>query len=324
MKKSRFSYVLAAALAVCILAGQAAAGPLDRRSMEPRRNPAADDMIRIPGVVGMDYRDAMAYLQEAGLNPQLERIKKVDKRYEGREGLVVRQMPLPAGVAMLGSSVTITYYLPETARGDGYGDEDYYGEPGYGDEEYGGPGNGGEGYEGEDYGDEPVQGGGPTWGAPVGGGWTPPRSPLPGADAPASDVMPGGAPALPSRPAGLAPVIGGRQDTGDAPADVIRGKARSLPTGRDLQEAAGKGGVLKKGSGSKPVDTPAVKPDVTSKGRAAAGASGLRVPTPGQVGRALGAKEKATGAGAPSVGPVQSLPSTGGGAARPLSLRPCP
>ncbi|MFQ5736500.1 MAG: PASTA domain-containing protein [Thermodesulfobacteriota bacterium] len=309
MKKSRFTYVLAAALAVCMLAGQAAAGPLDRRSMEPRRNPAADDMIRIPGVVGMDYRDAMAYLQEAGLNPQLERIKKVDKRYEGREGQVVRQMPLPAGVAMLGSSVTVTYYLPEDSAGEGYGDDrDFgddgyedrgYGDQGYGDEEYGGPGNGGEGYKGEDYGDEPVQGGGPAWGAPVEGGWIPPRNPLPSpaAGTPASGITPGGGP-----------------DTGDtpAPAGAIRGKirekARSLPNGRDLQEAAGKG---KKAGGPKPAGAPSVKPVATPVGRAAAGASGLKVPTPGQVGRALGAKEKATGAGAPSVRPVPSLPSAG-------------
>lgn len=90
----------------------AGAGPLDRYDYEPRRNPAADTMIRVPGVLGMDPQSAMQALQQAGLHPFLKAEKKFNPQYQGREGTVVKQIPGPGGMAILGSSVTITYYAP--------------------------------------------------------------------------------------------------------------------------------------------------------------------------------------------------------------------
>lgn len=88
------------------------AGPLDRTDMGPRVNPATNDMLRVPGVVGMDSQNAMATLQQAGLNPRIHFIHRVTKSYAGQEGAVVKQIPLPGGMAMLGSSVTLTVYAP--------------------------------------------------------------------------------------------------------------------------------------------------------------------------------------------------------------------
>lgn len=122
---------------VLLLAGPAFAGPLDRSSTGPRVNPAADDMIRVPGVVGMHYKDGLDILQQAGLSPAIKRIKSVEPRYEGREGEVVRQVPAAGGVAMIGSSVSITYYLPEgmeaplPSDGDDEGEAEYYEDDGY-------------------------------------------------------------------------------------------------------------------------------------------------------------------------------------------------
>lgn len=92
----------------------ALAGPLDRQSgdYEYRTNPAVDDMLRVPGVIGMAYQDAMQVMQQAGLNPRMKKITQADKRYDGQEGLVVAQTPLPGGVAMIGSSVTVICYMP--------------------------------------------------------------------------------------------------------------------------------------------------------------------------------------------------------------------
>jgi hypothetical protein len=88
------------------------AGPLDRTDMGPRVNPATNDMLRVPGVVGMDSQGAMATLQQAGLNPRLHAIHKTLKKYAGQEGMVIKQLPLAGGMAMLGSSVSITVYVP--------------------------------------------------------------------------------------------------------------------------------------------------------------------------------------------------------------------
>lgn len=104
-------YAIATLLVMFILVGNALAGPLDRMS-EPRTNPAVDDMLRIPGVVGLSRSEALMTLQQAGLNPilKIERIKS--PKYEGMEGKVIEQSPNPGGVAMIGSSVSIRLYLP--------------------------------------------------------------------------------------------------------------------------------------------------------------------------------------------------------------------
>jgi len=104
-------YATATLLIMVMLAGTAFAGPLDRMS-EPRTNPAVDDMLRIPGVVGLSRSEALITLQQAGLNPilKIERIK--NPKYEGMEGKVIEQSPNPGGVAMIGSSVSIRLYLP--------------------------------------------------------------------------------------------------------------------------------------------------------------------------------------------------------------------
>lgn len=121
--KSRFKMRLALA-ALLTLGGLASveAGPLDRFSQEPRRNPAADNMLRTPGVVGLDYQGAVGVLQQAGLNPVPKYVRKVKKAYAGREGQVVLQTPAAGGVAMLGSSVSITVYDPPSKSGPGYSD----------------------------------------------------------------------------------------------------------------------------------------------------------------------------------------------------------
>ncbi|HOO46085.1 MAG TPA: PASTA domain-containing protein [Deltaproteobacteria bacterium] len=102
---------IATLLVMFMLVGNAFAGPLDRMS-EPRTNPAVDDMLRIPGVVGLSRSEALITLQQAGLNPiiKIERIKS--PKHEGMEGKVIEQSPNPGGVAMIGSSVSIRLYLP--------------------------------------------------------------------------------------------------------------------------------------------------------------------------------------------------------------------
>ena len=112
MPSQLFKLSVAGWALMCWMTGLAVAGPLDRSGDGPRINPAVDDMVRTPGVLNMDYEEAMSFLQEAGLNPRVKPIKRVVPRYAGREGKVVFQSPLPGGIAMLGSTVSITYYLP--------------------------------------------------------------------------------------------------------------------------------------------------------------------------------------------------------------------
>lgn len=93
------------------------AGPLDRTS-EPRSNPAVNDMLRVPGVVGVNKFEAMSTLQQAGLNPTLKIKIAVNSKHKGMECKVISQIPLPGGVAMIGSSVTIYVYMPPGASCD--------------------------------------------------------------------------------------------------------------------------------------------------------------------------------------------------------------
>ena len=92
MRSQTFKLGLVGLALMAWMAGLAVAGPLDRSSDGPRNNPAVDDMMRIPGVLNMDYEEAMGLLQEAGLNPRVKAIKRVPdyffrhKRARRREG----------------------------------------------------------------------------------------------------------------------------------------------------------------------------------------------------------------------------------------------
>lgn len=114
-------------LALLCAASPLLAGPLDRSDTGPRVNPATNNMLRVPGVVGMAYQNALATLQQAGLNPRLHTIRRTTRKYGGREGTVVRQLPLAGGMAMLGSSVSITVYAPGGASGAAVAPGDSYG-----------------------------------------------------------------------------------------------------------------------------------------------------------------------------------------------------
>jgi len=105
------NYLIATLLVMFMLGGNALAGPLDRMS-EPRTNPAVDDMLRIPGVVGLSRIEALTTLQQAGLNPMLKIVRSENSKLQGMEGKVIEQDPNPGGVAMIGSSVTVELYLP--------------------------------------------------------------------------------------------------------------------------------------------------------------------------------------------------------------------
>jgi uncharacterized membrane protein YgcG len=104
-----------------LLAGAALAGPLDRDEpvqMDSTVSSPATDMLRIPGVIGLDYDSAIGMLQDAGLNPRTETIETEDPRYAGKENMVVDQEPLPGGMGMYGTTVTVIYYAPKRSRGD--------------------------------------------------------------------------------------------------------------------------------------------------------------------------------------------------------------
>jgi hypothetical protein len=111
--------------AVCLLmaANASVAGPLDRLP-DARTNPAVDDMLRIPGVVGQTKTEACMTLQQAGLNPVVHILTGESAQYKGMECQVVKQSPLPGGVAMIGASVEIDVYAPtdcvDQIQGDAY------------------------------------------------------------------------------------------------------------------------------------------------------------------------------------------------------------
>jgi len=131
------------------------AGPLDRGEMQPRHNPAANSMLRVPGVLGQSERYALEMLQRAGLIVNATYIRKSMDKYAGRNGTVVKQIPSAGGMAMLGSSVTITIYKvkgePIDDSGGGYGGSG--GGTGASDGGYGDSGGGGYDGAGDDYGD---------------------------------------------------------------------------------------------------------------------------------------------------------------------------
>lgn len=110
--------VAAVLLLPLVLSLSALAGPLDRGDVGPRVNPATNDMLRVPGVIGMDPQSAFATLQQAGLNPRVHTILRTIKKYAGQEGTVVTQVPAAGGMAMLGSSVSLAVYNPGGTAND--------------------------------------------------------------------------------------------------------------------------------------------------------------------------------------------------------------
>lgn len=111
MKKRSVTF-LVSALAIMTICAGAWAGALDRRAPQQRYNQAADEMIRVPGVIGMWEQDALAVLQQSGVVPSIEYEKKFKKDLAGKEGTVIEQVPGAAGITMLGSTVSITVYWP--------------------------------------------------------------------------------------------------------------------------------------------------------------------------------------------------------------------
>ncbi|NOZ37900.1 MAG: PASTA domain-containing protein, partial [Gammaproteobacteria bacterium] len=119
--------------------------------MQPRNNPAASSMIRVPGVLGQSERYALETLQRAGLNVNTKYIRQPVKKYAGRSGMVVKQTPSAGGISMLGSSVTIMIYKVEDKPIDksagGYDDAGGYDNAGSGNAG-GDDGSAGGGYNG--------------------------------------------------------------------------------------------------------------------------------------------------------------------------------
>ena len=154
-KGSKSNLLMAWLLGVtfCCTTSVVLAGPLDRGEMQPRNNPAASSMIRVPGVLGQSERSALEILQRAGLNANTRYIRQSTGKYAGRSGMVVKQTPSAGGIAMLGSSVTIMIYKveekPIDEPGGGYDDAgDGYGNAGGGYDDAGdGYGNAGGGYD---------------------------------------------------------------------------------------------------------------------------------------------------------------------------------
>ena len=95
---------------ILLSAGGALGGSLDRGAMPERYNGATKDMLRVPGVVGSYEQDALSLLQQSGLAVKIKRITKDLAKYEGQEGKVIGQNPMSGGLAMIGSTVTLTVY----------------------------------------------------------------------------------------------------------------------------------------------------------------------------------------------------------------------
>lgn len=96
-----------------IWCGPARAGALDRTGTQPRTNPVSQSMIRVPGVVGLEKATAISTLQQAGLNVS---IQTTTKKHAGLECKVVKQTPSPGGMAMYGTTVTVSIYTPEETK----------------------------------------------------------------------------------------------------------------------------------------------------------------------------------------------------------------
>ena len=105
---------------ILLSAGGALGGSLDRGAMPERYNGATKDMLRVPGVVGSYEQDALSLLQQSGLAVKIKRITKELAKYEGQEGQVIGQNPMSGGLAMIGSTVTLTIYKKNEGYDGGY------------------------------------------------------------------------------------------------------------------------------------------------------------------------------------------------------------
>lgn len=109
---TRQSIPFIVAVSIMMIATVSVGGPLDRLP-DARTNPAVDDMLRIPGVIGQTKTEACMLLQQVGLNPVVNMITSESAKHKGMECQVVKQSPLPGGVAMIGVSVEIDVYAPD-------------------------------------------------------------------------------------------------------------------------------------------------------------------------------------------------------------------
>jgi len=198
----------------------ALAGALDRGPMQQRYNQAADEMIRVPGVVGMYEADAMAVLQQSGVALNVEYSRKYKEDLTGKEGTVIDQEPGAGGVSMLGSTVTITVYRPPSAEElpGGNESEGQYGNDGA--SQWGDPAdtNPPPSYQQPQ---EPA----PQWGGsqpatgsqPAGGGWRPPPVPAPRPYAAPAVPQPASPPPVAATPVQPTATQAERQDSAPPP-----------------------------------------------------------------------------------------------------------
>lgn len=118
---------IAMAASFCLVllpfAGALSAGPLDRQNVQQRSNPVTQSMIRVPGVVGQEQAQAMMSIQAVGLNVSVKKAKSLPKGVKGAagmEGRVVEQTPTAGGMAMYGTTVTLSVWKPgQSAAGTG-------------------------------------------------------------------------------------------------------------------------------------------------------------------------------------------------------------
>ncbi|WP_020674978.1 PASTA domain-containing protein [Geopsychrobacter electrodiphilus] len=166
--------VFAVSVLMLLVAGNAFSGTLDRGAMQERYNGSAKDMLRVPGVVGTYEQNALNLLQQSGLAVKIKRITEDLPKYAGKEGMVISQAPLSGGIAMIGSTVTVTVYK----KNDGY--DGGYSTPfigtGAGTEPPADSWGGGESYSGSGTtGTEPTYDG--SWPSDSSGGSWPPTEP---------------------------------------------------------------------------------------------------------------------------------------------------
>lgn len=114
MNNRMLKWTAAAVSAACLVPAVLWSDPLERTRV-PRSNPAVNDMVRVPGVVGLHKFEALSWLQQGGLTPFIKVKREPAAQYKGWECKVISQVPVAGGVAMLGSSVSLIIYEPEGA-----------------------------------------------------------------------------------------------------------------------------------------------------------------------------------------------------------------
>jgi hypothetical protein len=100
--------------------GPAAAGrPADTPAAQPSETPAAPELVTVPQLIGLDYKDAVAELEAVGLEPS----KKVDRTSTEAKDVVVAMSPDPGTELEPAASVTVV-----VSKGVPPGHEDEEGE----------------------------------------------------------------------------------------------------------------------------------------------------------------------------------------------------